>query len=44
VRYWRERGDVERAGREERDVDIERAAAALERDRAAFYERHPDAP
>ena len=37
--HWDEYGDPERAELERRNVEIERAAAQLERDRADFIQR-----
>ena len=37
--HWDEYGEPERAGFERRNVEIERAAAQLERDRADFKQR-----
>jgi hypothetical protein len=42
--HWDEYGDPEHAELERRNVEIERAAAQLERDRAAFIERKRAVP
>jgi hypothetical protein len=39
ARHWDEHGDPEHAELERRNVEIERAAAQLERDRADFIRR-----
>lgn len=39
ARFWDEYGDGEHAELERRNVEIERAAGQLERDRAAFVQR-----